>query len=289
VVTAEGKVLTASARENDDLFWAIRGGGGNFGVVASFEFALHPVGPTVYGGLAAHPLAKAREVLQFYREQTRSLPDEVMAFCAMVHAPDGSGAKLAALVVAHCGDPKAGEAALKPFKAFGPPVLDTIGPIPYTAVNSMLDAGFPKGALNYWKSSFLRELSDDAIAALVEGYAQCPAPMANILLENFHGAACRVAADATAFVHRIECHNLAVLGQWADPAQSEACVAWTRKTYDSVRPVLAGRRYVNYLGDDEAGAEAEAYGQNLARLQKIKARYDPGNFFHHNQNIRPAA
>jgi FAD/FMN-containing dehydrogenase len=286
VVTAEGQVLTASAQDNADLFWALRGGGGNFGVATSFEFRLHPLGPLVYGGLAAHPFAKARDVLRFYRDATAALPDEVMAFCGLVHAPDGSGAKLAALVVAYCGNVAAGEKALAPFKSFGPPAMDAIGPIPYGALNAMLDGGFPKGALNYWKSSFLSTLSDSAIAATIEGFAACPTPMGALLLEHFHGAVCRVAPDATAFPHRDPSYNLSVLGEWTDPAQTEACIAWTRATYDAITPFMAARRYVNYLGDDEAGI-AEAYGANLPRLRKIKSRYDPGNVFHLNQNIPP--
>ncbi|MGH6874751.1 MAG: FAD-binding oxidoreductase, partial [Aestuariivirgaceae bacterium] len=160
VITAEGKLLRASAEEHADLFWALRGGGGNFGVVASLEYRLHPVGPVITGGLAAHPFDKARDVLRFYRDATASLPDEVMAFLGLVHAPDGSGAKLAALVVCYCGDIKTGEAVLKPFKSFGPPVMDAIGPMEYCTLNGILDAGFPRGALNYWKSSFLAELTD---------------------------------------------------------------------------------------------------------------------------------
>jgi FAD/FMN-containing dehydrogenase len=288
VVTADGKVLRASADENADLFWGLRGGGGNFGVVSSFEYKVHPVGPVVFGGLAAHPFEKARDVLRFYRDQTASLPDEVMAFCGLVHAPDGSGAKLAAMVVAYCGDLAQGEVALKPFKTFGPPVMDAVGPIPYSALNGMLDAGFPPGALNYWKSSFLSTLSDAAIDTMVGCFAKCPTPMGSMLLEHFHGAVCRVAPGATAFPHRSESYNLAVLGEWMDPKQTDACIAWTRETYAAMKPFTAARRYVNYLGDDEAESElASAYGANLARLRKVKAQYDPGNVFHRNQNILP--
>jgi FAD/FMN-containing dehydrogenase len=289
VVTAEGEVLTASGRGNSDLFWALRGGGGNFGVVTSFEFKLHRVGPMIYGGLAAHPFEKARDVLRFFREATASLPDEVMAFCGLVHAPDGSGTKLAALVVAHCGDLSAAEIALRPFKTFGPPVMDAIGPLPYSALNGMLDAGFPKGALSYWKSSFLNELSDTAVDALVDGFAKCPSPMASMLIEHFHGAACRVPVGATAFPHRIESYNCAVLGQWADPAESAAGSAWTRETYAALQPVMVARSYVNYLASDErTGTVATAYGANYKRLRRIKKKYDPGNLFHLNQNIAPA-
>jgi FAD/FMN-containing dehydrogenase len=288
VVTAEGKVLHASADENGDLFWAVRGGGGNYGVVASFEYRLHPVGPVIVGGLAAHPFAKARDVLRFYRDATASLPDEVMAFLGLVHAPDGSGAKLAALVVGHCGDPTAAEAALKPFKTFGPPIMDSIGPTPYTVFNSILDAGFPKGALNYWKSSFLSKLSDDAIDTMIDCFARCPTPMGSMLLEHFHGAACRVAPDATAFPHRSESYNLAALAEWLAPEQTDSCIAWARDTYAAMKPHMAGRRYVNYMSDDEETSEvASAYGANLPRLRQIKTKYDPVNLFHRNQNILP--
>jgi FAD/FMN-containing dehydrogenase len=290
VVTAEGKILRASEKENADLFWGLRGGGGNFGVVSSFEFRLHRVGPMVTGGLAAHQFDKARDVLRFYRDITASLPDEVMAFMGLIHAPDGSGAKLAALVVCHCGSAKAGKAAVKPFKNFGSPVMDMIGPISYAAINSMLDAGFPKGALNYWKSSFLSKLSDEAIDIMIDCFARCPTPMGSMLLEHFHGAACRVPQNATAFPHRTESYNLAVLGEWMTPADSEKCIAWTRESYEALKPFMASRRYVNYLGDDEGQDQvAIAFGPNHARLRDIKAKYDPANLFHMNQNIRPAA
>ena len=288
IVTAEGKVLKASADENADLFWAIRGGGGNFGIAASLEYRLHPVGPIVTGGLAAHPFGKAREVLQYYRNLTQSLPDEFTAFSGLVHAPDGSGAKLAALIVGHCGDLAAGEAAMKPVKAFSPPVMDVIGPIPYSTLNTILDAGNPKGAINYWKSTFLSALSDAAIDTLIACFAKCPAPMGALLIEHFHGAACRVAVDATAFPHRAEGYNMLVLSQWMDPATTGACTAWARETYDAMKPFKGAGRYSNYLGDDEAAdVAAAAYGSNYPRLQKIKAKYDPDNVFHINQNILP--
>ena len=288
-ITAEGKLLRASAEEHADLFWALRGGGGNFGVVASLEYRLHPVGPVITGGLAAHPFAKAREVLRFYRDATASLPDEVMAFLGLVHAPDGSGAKLAALVVCHCGNIESGEAVLKPFKDFGPPVMDAIGPMEYCALNGILDAGFPKGALNYWKSSFLAELTDEAIDSMIDCFAKCPTPMGSMLLEHFHGAVCRVPVDATAFPHREESYNLAVVGQWISSDQTKPCIAWARETYATMKPFMASRRYVNYLHNDESqDGIASAYGANLPRLRMIKSKYDPGNQFHLNQNILPA-
>ena len=288
VVTADGKVLRASADENADLLWALRGGGGNFGVVTSFEFQLHPVGPVITGGLVAHPFDRAKDMLRFFRDQTASLPDEVMAFAGLVHAPDGSGAKLAAMLVSHCGDAASGERALKPFKTFGPPVLDAVGPIPYSAINALLDDKYPKGALNYWKSNFISSLSDGAIDALVDSFAKCPTEMGTLLIEHFHGAACRVAPDAAAFAQRDESYNFAILGQWATPEESKKNIAWVKETYAAMQPFLSGRRYLNYQGDDEPDdALAGVYGGNLPRLKALKAKYDPGNVFHHNVNIKP--
>ena len=288
LVTAEGKMVRASADENPDLFWAVRGGGGNFGIATSLEFKLHPVGPMITGGIAAHPFAKARDVLRFFSDATRSLPDDMSVICALTHAPDGSGAPIAALAVAHCGSLAEGEAAVKPIKAFGPPIIDALGPMPYSALNAMLDAGYPKGALNYWKSSFLSGLSDQAIDTMIECFARCPTPMGALLLEHFHGAVCRSAATAAAFPHRAEGYNLLVLAQWLDPAENARCITWARASYDAMKPFMAKGRYVNYLGDDEATDQvAAAYGPNYARLSEIKRKYDLGNVFHLNQNIRP--
>ena len=288
LVTAEGAVVRASGDENPDLFWALRGGGGNFGIATALEFRLHPVGPMITGGIVAHPIAKAREVLGYFRDVTRSLPDDMGVFGVLGHAPDGSGMPIAAMAVAHCGSLADGEAAVKPIKIFGPPVMDALGPMPYSALNSMLDGGYPKGALNYWKSGFMGELSDKAIATMIECFARCPTPMGTLALEHFHGEVCRIGATATAFPHRAEGYNLLVLGEWMDPADNASCIAWVRQTYDAMQPFMGGGRYVNYLGDDEAqDGVAAAYGANFARLREIKKKYDPGNVFHLNQNIRP--
>jgi FAD/FMN-containing dehydrogenase len=288
LVTADDRVLRASQDEEPDLFWAIRGGGGNFGVVTSFEFQLHPVGPMITGGLVAHPFERARDVLRYYRDFTESLPDELTVFGGLIHAPDGSGAKLAAMVTGHCGPLAAGEAAVRPLKQFGPPAMDAIGPMPYSQLNGMLDAAYPKGALNYWKSSFLAQLSDAAIDKMIECFARCPTPMGQMLLEHFHGAATRVKVGDTAFPHRADGYNFLVLCEWMDPAMTDRCIAWARETYAAMQPFMAPGRYVNYLADDEAGDPvAAAYGTNYKRLQQLKSKYDPGNFFHMNQNIRP--
>jgi FAD/FMN-containing dehydrogenase len=290
LVTAEGKVVRASKDEETDLFWAVRGGGGNFGVATAFEFELHRVGPTVTGGLIAHPFTSARDVLRFFRDRTAALPDEQVLFAGLIHAPDGSGTKLAALVTCHCGERDAGEAAMRPLKQFGSPALDALGPMPYCELNGMLDAAYPKGALNYWKSSFLTQLSDDAIETMIACFARCPTPMGQLLLEHFHGAVTRVGATDTAFPHRAGGYNCLVLGEWLDATDTERCVGWTRETYAQMARFFAPARYVNYLGDDEAGdAVAAAYGPNYRRLQEVKTKYDPKNFFRLNQNVRPLA
>ncbi|MEJ2146632.1 MAG: FAD-binding oxidoreductase [Acidobacteriota bacterium] len=289
VVTAEGRVLRAAADENDDLFWGLRGGGGNFGVVTSFEYQLHEVGPEVTGGLIAFPFDKAREVLRFYRDFTASLPDELFVFGALVHAPDGSGARLAAVLPCHSGSLKDGEAAVAPLKKFGSPVFDMIGAIPYTTLNTLLDAGYPRGALNYWKSGFLRDLSDEVIDTLITQFSRCPSPMSGLLLEHFHGAVTRVDPTATAFPHRHPGYNLAIISQWRALENQDSNVAWARETYSALAPHMAGTAYVNYLGDDGGQAFVRAaYGPNFQRLQTIKDRYDPQNLFHLNQNIPPS-
>ena len=288
LVTAEGKHLRASKEDAPDLFWALRGGGGNFGVVTSFEFRLHAVGPMVTGGIAAHPFERAHETLRFFRDSTKSLPDEHMIFGGLIHAPDGSGTKLAALVTCHCGPPADGDKAMRPLKAFGPPVMDALGPMLYVDLNGMLDAAYPKGALNYWKSSFLSQLSNEAIETMIACFAKCPTPMGQILIEHFHGAATRVGVSDTAFPHRSEGYNCLILTEWMDPADNERCMTWARDTYDRMKPFFGAARYMNYLGDDEAGDPiAAAYGPNYRRLQQIKAQFDPMNIFRMNQNIRP--
>jgi FAD/FMN-containing dehydrogenase len=290
VVLADGRILTASAEQNPDLFWALRGGGGNFGVVSSLEYRLHAVGPTVTGGIIAYPFAQAFDVLRHYRDLTASLPDEFTVFGGLVHAPDGSGEKLAAMVMCHCGTPAEGEAAVEPIKRFGAPALDGVGPMPYTQLNAMLDAAYPRGALNYWKSSFLASLGDDAIRTMIECFAACPTPMGQLLIEHFHGAVTRVEVTETAFPHRSPGYNMLVLSEWTDPAHSAACTAWARDSFAALQPYMGAGRYVNYFDADErAGAVAAAYGPNYQRLQQIKAKYDPENLFRLNQNILPTA
>ena len=288
LVTAEGEAITASAESHPDLFWALRGGGGNFGVATSFEYRLHPLRQIV-GGLVAYPLPVGGDVLRFVRDFTRDLPDELMVGAGLVTAPDGSGLKLAAVIVCHCGSEEQANADLKPLLEFGEPVMTHIGPMPYAVINTILDAGYPRGALNYWKSTFVSDLTDEVIDILQESFASYPSHMGGLFFEHFHGAVTRVGETDTAWPHRQEGFNLIVTAEWIDPAATDENVAWTRSLYERLEPHAANRRYVNYLDDDDTDAVRSAYGPNYDRLVEVKRLYDPGNVFHHNFNIPPGA
>ena len=289
LVSAKGEFLRASADENADLFWGLRGGGGNFGIATSFEFALHPVGPMVHGGPIAHPFSEAKEMLRFYRDTTPGLADDFTLLAGLSHAPDGSGAKLAVMIAAHCGALDEAAVALAPIKAFGSPVADRLGPIDYTALNQVFDASFPKLALNYWKSCFVDQLNDDVIAVLQEQFAACPSPMSRMIIEHFHGAAVRRDPADTALPHRREGYSILVIAQWRDAADNEANIAWAKETHDRLAPHARSAAYSNYMDDDENMARVrQAFGGNFERLQHLKDRYDPDNIFHRNQNIPPS-
>lgn len=291
MVLADGRIVRASETDHPDLFWAIRGGGGNFGVAASFEFNLHPVGPMVTGGLVAHPFPRAGDVARYFRDLTSAgLPDEVFMALALATAPDGSGHRIAGIAAVHCGSLEAGGAFVQPIKAFGPPVADMMGPMPYEAANTMLDASFQTGARNYWKSHFLPELADAAIDALVDLFARAPTPQCQVIIEHFHGAATRVPVEATAYALRDSGYNVLIVAQWSDPNDDDRSMAWARDGYARLAPFGGPRRYVNYLDTDDSGdrALAAVYGPNLARLRQVKKTYDPGNVFCHNVNIPPA-
>ena len=289
IVTADGRTLTASEQENPDLFWGLRGAGGNFGVVSSFEYRLQSVGPVVTGGLVAHPFDAAADVLRFYKEFTAGVSDELMTIAGVGHAPDGSGTKLALVVACHVGAPEQAEEDLRPLREFGSPVLVELGPRPYTALNSMLDAGYPTGSLNYWKSAFLSELSDEAIDEMLERFSVCPSPMTAVLLEHFHGEVTRVPVDATAVPHREPGYNFVITSVWTDPAASDENVAWTKDAFDAMEPFVVGRRYLNYFSEDDVGDDPvrAAYGANYERLVELKKTYDPDNVFRLNANVPP--
>jgi FAD/FMN-containing dehydrogenase len=287
LVTASGDVLRVDAGSHPDLFWALRGGGGNFGVATSLTYRLSPVA-TVTGGLIAHPFDAAGDVLRFYRDAVADVSDDLTVFAGLVHAPDGSGHKLAALVVCHAGSPEQAERELAPFTAFGTPLMVQVGRMPYPVMNTLLDAGYPTGSLNYWLSSFARGMTDELIDTAVARFASVPSPMTAILFEHFHGAVTRVGATETAVPHREPGFNVVLPSVWTDAAATDANVDWTRETFRALGPLLTGGRWLNYLGDDQGDdAVRAAYGPNYDRLRDVKRRWDPENVFHLNQNIAP--
>jgi FAD/FMN-containing dehydrogenase len=286
VVLASGAVVTASEDTDPDLFWALRGGGGNFGVVTSFEFRAHPVA-SILGGVVLHPLEAAPQLLSFYRDFAADLPDELSTNAAFVHAPDGSGTKLCGVVLCHAGeDAVRAEADVCPLREFGSPAADMIQRMPYPAMNTGGDWLFTTGALNYWKSAFFAELSDPAVEVMIEAFEQAPSERCLLVIEDFHGAVTRVAPTATAYPHREPGFNLLLISQWTDPAQTEAGIAWARETFDALSPFMADRSYTNYLPADDHDRVRQAYGPNYERLLGLKQKYDPANLFRLNQNIR---
>jgi FAD/FMN-containing dehydrogenase len=287
VVTAQGEFVTASAGENPELFWALRGGGGNFGIVTRFEFRLHPVG-TVLGGLVIHPLAAAEDLLRFYRGFCGRLPDEAEATAALLTLPDGP--PVAALVLGYNGeDLDAGARILEPARRFGAPIADTVGPMPYAARQTLLDQpNAVHGIHRYWRSAFTEELSDDFIRVLVQEAAQFSSPLSALLLFYLHGAITRVAPDATAFSARSPQWDFDAIGAWTDPAERLRHIAWIRALWDRTQPHLQGSAYVNHLSADDVPQKVRAsFGENYARLQKAKRTFDPHNLFRHNANIPP--
>ncbi len=288
VVLADGTVVTASADENSDLFWGLRGGGGNFGVVTSFEYRLYPV-TSILGGMLVYPFERATEVLRAYRDFNLSSPDNMSIFAAMMTSPEG--AKIVALLVCYHGDIADGEALLRPLRESTAPIADLVGPITYEQQQTLLDDGFPFGLQNYWKSEFLKTLSDDAIDAIVAQVAAITSPLSAVVLEQFGGAYRRVGAQETAFAHRDWDYNLLIVTRWTDPAEYDTHVAWARETWQAVQPYASGSVYVNYLepGQEGLARTRAAYGPVYDRLVALKNQYDPTNFFRLNQNIAPTA
>ena len=286
VVLATGETVRASANENPDLFWALRGGGGNFGVVTSFTYRVHEVGPTIIGGLVIHPLAHARDVLTFYDGFMKTAPGELVAAAVLMTAPDGN--KACGIAVTYPGDIAEGERIVAPIKAFGSPVLDVIGPMPYLAQQGMLDEAMPPNLFNYWKAEFLTGISQDVIGVAVDAFSRVPSPISSMLFFPIRGAASRVPPEATAFPHRSGYH-LGIYSLWNESTQDAPNIAWVRETWASMKPHVAGGVYVNELGEDDADRVGVAYGPNYERLARIKAQYDPNNVFCLNANIRPVA
>jgi FAD/FMN-containing dehydrogenase len=288
VVVANGELIRASADEHPDLFWALKGGGGNFGVVTSIAYRMYPI-TTVVSGMVLHPLAKAREVLAFYRDFVMSgLPDELTVYAAALSTPDDQ--PVIALLPAWCGDDlDEGERALEPLRKFGSPLADVVSRMPYTAMQQMIDGVAPFGLRSYWKGRFLRELPNAAVEAFVEFAESRTSPRSLAVLEHAHGAVSRVAPDATAFPTRTAPFDLVLISVW-DNAGEDAChIDWTRRFFAAMQPWSAGSVYVNTLDQDDVARVPEAYGPNYARLRAVKAAYDPDNRFRRNQNIQPQA
>lgn len=285
LVTAEGRYLRASEQENADLFWAVRGGGGNFGIATSVEFRLHPVGPMVLGGVVLYPFEHARSVLRSYADYSRAAPDEVDADLILLTSPEGK--RVVAISASYIGDPKDGERILQPLRTFGPVLADQLGLVAYTSLQTAADAFFPTGLHHYWKTHFLTELTDAAIEVVVRGFEQAPSPRSIVVLQQYGGAVARIAPTATAFPHRSAQYDFLPTAVWEDPAQTEKNVDWVRKLWAAMKPFSSGGEYVNNLGEDGHDRVRAAYGPNYARLAELKNQYDPTNFFHLNANIEP--
>ncbi len=294
VVTAEGRFLKASADENADLFWGIRGGGGNYGIVTTFEYRLHPVGPLL-GGMMLFPLAQAGQILRSYREYVTTAPDELTTMIAFITAPPAPflpqslhGTRMVAIALCYHGPIAEGQRAIQPLRAFGSPAADLVSEMAYGTLQTMFDASSPAGLQNYWKSEYLAGLPDAAIDTLVSCAASMTSPMTAIHLHHLQGAISRVSEDEMAFSHRDAPFALNLVSMWADPAENERHIRWTRDSWAAIRPFSAGGVYVNFLGEEGEDRIRAAYGPaKYERLVALKDKYDPTNFFRLNQNIRP--
>jgi FAD/FMN-containing dehydrogenase len=289
VVLATGEVVSASEDTDADLYWALRGGGGNFGVVTSFEYRAHPVAG-VLGGPVLHALTAAPRLFSFYREFAADLPDELSTQAVFLHAPDGSGTKLCGIAVCHAGDDvDRVEADVLPLRRFGSPAADMIQRMPYPALNTGVDWLSPAGVLAYWKSAFFSELSDAAVDVMTGAFERSPSDLCAFVVEDFHGAVTRVPPTATAYPHRKPGFNLFLISQWSDLDLTDTAIAWARETFGALSPYMADRSYTNYLSADDYDRVRHAYGPNYERLVELKRRYDPDNHFRLNHNIDPKA
>jgi FAD/FMN-containing dehydrogenase len=296
LVTADGRLVTASESENPDLFWGVRGGGGNFGVATSLHLRLHPIGPIVYGGMLMYPAAAAGELLRTYRDFMTKAPDEVGCGLAFITAPPEEfvpepvrGQPVIGIVCCYAGDAADGPDAYAPLRELPYLGVDMLAEMPYVAVQQLLDAPNPKGLHNYWTADFLEELPDEAIDVLAEKATKPVSPMTQILVIPGGGAVARVDEDAMAFGQRSAPWNMHYLSMWPDPADTETNIAYTRDLASALKPWATGRAYLNFIGDEGAGRVEAAFGpEKYARLARLKREWDPTNLFRHNQNITPA-
>jgi FAD/FMN-containing dehydrogenase len=294
VVTADGQMRRASEKENADLFWALRGGGGNFGIVTGFEFRLHALGPQVLSGLLIHPFADAPKLLRDYRSFVAQAPDELTAWVVLRKAPplpflpkEWHGKEVMIIAVCFLGDPGVGERALAPLRTLGRPIADVIGPHPFVGWQQAFDPLLTAGARNYWKSHDFRELSDGLFAQLVEFAGRLPTAECEIFIANVGGAMARVPVEATAFAGRDANFVMNVHTRWQEARDDARCIGWAREFYNATRPYASSTAYVNFLPDEDGERLSTTYGGNYAKLREIKAKYDPENVFRVNQNIKP--
>jgi FAD/FMN-containing dehydrogenase len=295
VVTAAGEVVRASATEHPDLFWALRGGGGNFGVVTRFEFRLHPLGPNVLSGLIVYPFSEAKRVLQQYREFVATAPDDLAVWTVLRHAPplpflpqEVHGKEIIALALIYAGDPKQGEPLIKPLHKFGTVLGEHVGDQPYVAWQQVFDPLLTAGARNYWKSHNLSTLEDGLFDAVIEYAGKQPSPQCEIFIAAIGGATARPAPDSAAYAHRDATFVMNVHSRWENQEDDKRCIGWARDFFDASAPFANGGAYINFLTADEGDRVRAAYGPNYERLARVKRRYDPENLFRMNQNIAPA-
>jgi hypothetical protein len=293
VVTADGRSITASEEEKEDLFWAIRGGGGNFGVVTSFEYRLHPI-REIYGGPMFFELDQARNLLEFYRDYIKDAPEEMGGFPAFQIAPplpfipeDRHGDKFAIFVACWAGPVDQGERALAPLHDVAPVVAEHVGPMPYPALNSAFDGLYPPGLQHYWKANFVTDLTDEAIDAHVEHGAQVPVLQSTVHIYPVNGACHRVSPDATAFAYREANFATVIAGMWPDPTQNEGNIKWVRDYYEATAPLSEEGGYINFMSEDDQDRIRSNYKGNYERLVEVKGKYDPDNMFRLNHNIKP--
>ena len=296
VVTADGELRHASADSNEDLFWAIRGGGGNFGVVTRFEFALHPVGPVVYGGLVVLPLDQAKSALQQYRAAAEQMPDELSVWAVLRLAPplpflppEAHGKPVIVFAMCYTGPVENGPSVVENVRGFGTPVGEHLGPMPYAMWQQAFDPLLTPGARNYWKSHNLDGIPDGLVDALLEAIGTLPSPQCEIFFGQIGAQTSRVPVEATAYSSRDTQYAMNVHGRWDNASDDERCIAWARAFFDAAAPFALGSVYVNFMTQEEGGRVADAYGPNYEHLVAVKHRYDPQNLFRHNQNIRPSA
>jgi FAD/FMN-containing dehydrogenase len=295
LVTADGRLMSASASVNPELFWGLRGGGGNFGIVTSFRYRLHAVGPTVYGGALFYPLNKADDVLHFYRDWAPELPDDITSMAILMTAPPQpfipvglQGKPMLAIAFCQTGPVEQGKSLLQPLREFETPAVEMVGEMPYTMWQSNQDATAPWGVHSYWKTEYLADLSDQSIHTLIEHFSRVPSPLTAIHIHHLEGAVSRIGENATAFAHRDACYILNYVGLWQEPADSDRNIAWVRGAWQAIRPYSTGAVYINFLGDEGDERVRAAYGsEKYERLVELKKKYDPSNLFHLNQNIRP--